>query len=151
MGRKSAHLKLGTGQKRLGEEKSEQLKGPLWLQEFGKLLLRCQLVFVAWEVLLCLYTAAFIHVDGIYNWQCFPLTGVTAAVAIAAAIDNLTEIPEGLKWNFLNWTFNNKWLQTCKNGLSPLHFWTKLLTYLGWRIKKYTDTHFLFWDVESKS
>lgn len=106
MGRKSAHLKLGTGQRRLGEEKSKQLKGPLWLQEYGKLLLCCQLLFVVSEVFLCLYTIAFIHADGIYNWQCFPFTGVTAAEAIAAAIDNLREITRGFENELLKQTFN---------------------------------------------
>lgn len=49
-----------------------------------------------------MYTIAFIHVDGIYNWQCFPFTGVTVAVAMAAAIDNLKEVAKCLKMNFLN-------------------------------------------------
>lgn len=52
---------------------------------------------MASEVFLGLYTVSFIHVDGIYNWQCFPFTGLTAA----EAIDKLKEILKVVKWTSL--------------------------------------------------
>lgn len=111
MGRKSVHLKLGTGQRNLEEEKSEGVRGPLWLWDFGKLLLACQLVFVAWEGFLGRSTFLFMHGDDIIcNWRCLPFRGNSPG----AATDNLRENPKEFEENFSNWTLRSE----CKNGLS---------------------------------
>lgn len=101
MGHKSEHLKLGTGQRDLEEEKSERSGGPLWLWVSRKLLLARQLVFVTREGFLGRCTFSFMPGDDmICNCRCLPFRENSPG----PAIDNPWELGE----NFSNWTWRNK-------------------------------------------
>lgn len=125
MGRKSAHLKLGTGQKRLGEEKEGAVKGiPFDFKSLGSYY--CAASYCLWLErfsIACTQSLSSTLMASIIGTVFFPLTGVAAAVATAAAIDNLTEIPKGPETELLKLNFQQIHEgRLAKIGQRPLDF-----------------------------